>query len=269
MKKLSFILLAVLISACSKAPQAPSNLRAVDVQHNLVVLEWQDNSDNETEFVILRNYDQFDRTLRNFYTDSLIKPATDYRYTVRAVNKYGHSDSNPIELRTPERPAPPAPPDSLIANRDFTSIAITWRDNATTEKSYVLDVDGWTFELPANTTNWTHTNLDPNSTHTYIIWTRNNYGHSDSLKLTATTRGKFTATWNRSLDRKSVNNEIIPNGPAAGYELTVTAGDTAFVAYAGKDTSASFIVGAPFCATVRAYDDANNYSTHSDIVCKD
>ena len=268
-KHLTLILLALVFVACNfdKSPQAPSNLHAVNVQHNLVELEWLDNSDNETEFIIIRNYDQFDRTLRNFYVDTLVKPDTEYRYSVRAINANGFNDSDPITIKTKPLPLPPTTPDSLTISRDFTTIALTWADMADNESEYILDVDGWTFTLPKNSTNWTHTNLEPNSTHTYKLWARNAFGFSDTLLVTATTRGKFTVKWNAALDHKSVAGELVPNGPAAGYELTLQQNDSTWIAYSGSGTSCTVILPGPACATVRAYDSAGNYSLNSEQAC--
>ncbi len=270
MKKLIVTLLVALaFAACDKTPNAPSELRVLRLTHAVVEIEWRDNSNDESYFIIIRNHNQLDRTTRNFYADTTVQPDTDYRYTVRAVNRYGLSDSAPLELRTPAKPQPPAAPDSLIAIRDFTAVTLTWRDNADNESEYMLTIDGdWTFPVSANATNYTHTNLAPNSTHHYVIWARNGFGASDSLMATVTTRGAFAAYWNPALDRTTIAGQIVPNGNAAGYELFITCNDSSWLAYAGQDTFCRFVAPGPFCSTVRAYDHYNNVSQHSEQVCK-
>lgn len=272
MKKLNlFLLLGLVVFACNKSPQAPSNLQAISIAHNFIELSWQDNSNNESEFIIIRNYQQFDRTLVNSFVDTAVTPDTDYRYTIRAANKFGHNDSDPIEVRTPSLPVPPLAPDSLFAICDFNSISLRWRDNAATEKRYAMTINppDYCFDLPANADNYTHTNLEPNTTYTYTIWCKNSVGNSDSVHITATTRGKFRASWQHSMDYKIVGGERVENDMAAGYILTLFTNDSSWVAYDGPDTTCTLVVHAPVCGVVTAYDNNNNQGNASIKKCLD
>ncbi|HSC52258.1 MAG TPA: fibronectin type III domain-containing protein [Phnomibacter sp.] len=82
------------------APAAPSNLNAVATAHNKVVLNWTDNSNNETNFEITRSTSASGPfapvgsvgTGVTTYTDATgLSPNTRYFYKVRAIGQYGES----------------------------------------------------------------------------------------------------------------------------------------------------------------------------------
>ncbi len=91
-------------------PAAPSNLTATAVASNQVVLAWQDNSTNETGFIIERSSNggkswsqvgQIGTDITTF-TDTSVSARKTYLYRVRAFNSGGTSAaSNVIKVATP------------------------------------------------------------------------------------------------------------------------------------------------------------------------
>ncbi|UCH14225.1 MAG: fibronectin type III domain-containing protein [Bacteroidales bacterium] len=83
-------------------PVSPSSLSALQVTTNTVSLEWEDNSVNETGFVVERAIapDKYFRTIHvinantTSYTDNNLNPSTTYYYKVKAVNKAGKSNNS-------------------------------------------------------------------------------------------------------------------------------------------------------------------------------
>ncbi|MBS3820016.1 fibronectin type III domain-containing protein, partial [bacterium] len=86
---------------------------------------------------------------------------------------------------------PPAAPSDL----DATAIAcdqieLTWTDNSDNESGFEIErtTDGQTFTVSANTTSYTDTNLNENTTYSYRVRAYNDAGYSDySNEASATT----------------------------------------------------------------------------------
>jgi hypothetical protein len=97
-------------AACQSRPAAPSALTAVNGQgKGSVLLNWTDNSDNETNFLVERStsvaggYIQVGTVGANVrsYTDNTVFRKTTYYYRVRAANSGGRSSySNVTSVRT-------------------------------------------------------------------------------------------------------------------------------------------------------------------------
>jgi hypothetical protein len=97
-------------ASCQSRPAAPSSLTAVDGKgKGTVILNWTDNSDNETNFAVERStsvaggYIQIATLAANArtYTDNTVFRKTTYFYRVRAVNGGGTSGySNVTSLKT-------------------------------------------------------------------------------------------------------------------------------------------------------------------------
>jgi len=82
------------------APAAPSNLEAENLTPNLILLTWQDNSNNEFIFKIersqtsaTRGFIQIGTVTVNFplYVNTPVSPNSPYWYRVRAFNGFGNS----------------------------------------------------------------------------------------------------------------------------------------------------------------------------------
>lgn len=86
-------------------PSAPSNLRAAAVSMTQINLQWQDNSNNETEFLVeRRNLDgqtfaPIGTVPRNriSYPDTGLVHSTMYAYRVKALNEVGESEYSNID----------------------------------------------------------------------------------------------------------------------------------------------------------------------------
>ena len=89
-------------------PNAPTNLTATVITPTQVLLQWTDNSDNETGFKIERstdgtNFSQLDFVGANVttYTDNGVTPNTQYYYRVRATNAAGDSAYSNVATAQP------------------------------------------------------------------------------------------------------------------------------------------------------------------------
>jgi fibronectin type 3 domain-containing protein len=103
--------LSITQSGTSTAPAAPSNLSAIGAE-NKVNLNWTDNSNDETGFIIERKtgsggtYAPIFTTGANVtsYTDTNVTAGTQYFYRVRATNSGGDSSPSSEDSATPTAP---------------------------------------------------------------------------------------------------------------------------------------------------------------------
>lgn len=110
------ITLTLAASACGSGghggggggPAAPTNLRASLVSGG-AHLQWDDNSDDETEFVVMRramsatSYEAVATVPFNTvqYHDTAVTAGTTYLYHVMAMNEDGENASNEITFAVP------------------------------------------------------------------------------------------------------------------------------------------------------------------------
>jgi len=96
-------------------PLAPANLSAGTITQTSVVLNWTDNSQDETGFRIYQDDDSLTTTAANVttYTVENLIPATRYVFTVTAFNQNGESSGANLEVVTLS--------DSTTANSVFFS----------------------------------------------------------------------------------------------------------------------------------------------------
>jgi FtsP/CotA-like multicopper oxidase with cupredoxin domain len=158
------------------APNKPDTLAVVSVTGNgnnrTLTLSWNDNSINETSFLIQRTtdgttwtdvatipspLDQVNTTGTRMGADTAYNPNNTYLYRVVALNDVGYggqfmhlpltSTSDPLGV------FPPNAPTNLTATYQFPAaqagpqVSLTWRDNATNESGFVIEraVDGGAF----------------------------------------------------------------------------------------------------------------------------
>ena len=106
---------ALLLSACGSddaggtAPAAPSGLAAASLAGG-AHLTWTDNSDNETEFMVMRMKDGVDTAFQHIttlefnttqYHDAPLTSGATYRFMVTAMNDAGESESNEVTFAAP------------------------------------------------------------------------------------------------------------------------------------------------------------------------
>ncbi|MGZ5565463.1 MAG: S8 family serine peptidase, partial [Limisphaerales bacterium] len=128
---------------------SPSNLSATAISSDLISLSWQDNSTNETGFLIERALDnagtpgawmQIAAVGANVtnYSDSSVSPPNTYWYRVRAYYSFGHSFySNPAEAAVS---VPPAAPSALMAGYlTSNEVWLSWTDNSTNEAGFLIE----------------------------------------------------------------------------------------------------------------------------------
>jgi hypothetical protein len=109
-------------------PESPSNLKISERSTNYLSLNWQDNSTDESGFVIKRasapDFEFVDHKIVNandtFYVDKNLAPSTTYLYKLTAINNAGKSpESNKINAATMSLVESKRSKDGLIAYYNF------------------------------------------------------------------------------------------------------------------------------------------------------
>ena len=193
----------VTLSTAVTIPAAPTNLTAVANGPQQVTLNWQDNANNETGFIIRRavgggafvEIARLNTANPTSYVDMTVSPNTTYRYRVLAFNAAGISGiSNTPSVTTPGM-APATPSNLRVTTVAATSITIAWNDNSTNELGFYIErsTNGTTWNrigsVSANVTTFTSTGLRVNRTYWYRVQAQNAAGVSQySNIVNATTR---------------------------------------------------------------------------------
>ncbi len=172
-------------------PMAPSQLTAFEEMDGSVLLEWEDNSDNESVFRVERQHSGEFELVSNAtaeatsFIDTGIMPSTLYSYRLRAQNASGASAySNVATLMTSEDRRPDAPSNLRAAPLSSTEIRLTWQDNSDDETGFILEIlipPVWAeipFELPPDITKVIVAGLPPASTQSFRVRAVNAYGAS-------------------------------------------------------------------------------------------
>ncbi|NNM32458.1 MAG: fibronectin type III domain-containing protein [Gemmatimonadetes bacterium] len=168
------------------APAAPSQVAVEQISHTSVRVTWQDNSDDEDGFQLLRAEDggalqPVASTGADVESavDEDLTPLAPYQYAVASYHAGGQSVSRlPFSLTLTdqfEEQAPAAPSGFSISVVSQTVLQLTWVDEADDEDGYRLQGGPdpsfnrgsyETFDLPANTTSYRHedSRLEPPTT---------------------------------------------------------------------------------------------------------
>ena len=146
-------------AAVEPAPAVPTGLTATASAYNKIVLSWNDVSNNETGFEVVRSTSSTGTYLpigtapgnSSSYTDSGLTAAKTYFYKIRAVTASSESVFTSVaSAKTLSAPATPVAPTQLSATGGANnSITLTWQDNSTNESGFRVyrSTDGLTYSL--------------------------------------------------------------------------------------------------------------------------
>lgn len=192
-------------------PVSPTNLRA-RIDSGSVVLDWQDNSYNESGFEVfvggLAGPRTLERTVGVNSTHAIvdgIQSDVVLRMHVEAVNGAGRSEpSNTVTVTVTEGVSPPAAPANLTAvTRYRTSIQLEWTDSSNDESGfrvYRVSPDraaaSLVASLDADTTSFLDGPLTPERAYVYRVVAFNTGGESDAAgPATVETLEDFVGPW--------------------------------------------------------------------------
>ena len=214
------------------APQAPTNLTALNTGTLVNNVTWVDNSFDETGFELhytispSATYSLLATLPANTttYTHAGLNYTTTYCYKALATNSIGPSAfTNTDCATTPQQPAPNAPTSLAAANTGSLFNNVNWVDNSNDETGFEL----WyhdaspTFSLlatlPANTTIYTHTGLSYTTTYCYRANAVNAGGKSAFTNTDcATTPEEFVDETGLTKYGDNSTFQVYPN-PASGH----------------------------------------------------
>ncbi|MDE2976867.1 MAG: cadherin domain-containing protein, partial [Acidobacteriota bacterium] len=185
------------------APTGLTGTASVDGNAASVALQWNDNSSNETGFIVeyrTWNSDTWTTaaTLAAGVTATTLtglRQATRYVFRVMATRgSLANSDAAEWDVRTPGDGPPTGPAGSLkLTATGFTSILAEWSDNSISETGYAVELKtgssayGTAAELPANTTSFSITNLAAGTGYTVRVGAVNRHGTAWSAEQSTST----------------------------------------------------------------------------------
>ncbi len=214
MKKICVFIMSILLFCLTAAaawaetePSAPSSLKASAVSSSEIELTWEDNSDNETGFIIERKKSggsyiriaEVDEDVTS-YTNSGLSVNTKYYFRVRAYNDTGNSGySNEVSATTLD--VPPDGPSRLAAGTLSTSrIKLTWVDNSDNELGFKIErkKSGGSYtqiaEVDEDVTSYTNSGLQNNTEYYYRVRAYNSEGDSPYSNTASATTGNIPDT---------------------------------------------------------------------------
>jgi len=176
----------------SPVPAAPGNLTGWASSSNEVVLNWLDNSNNETSFRVER---QVNGTFQEIQTTganvtsarvSGLAAGTSYVFRVRAANASGYSAySNTATVTTsaPNATVPAAPTGLTARGTVAGAIQLTWTDKSNNETSFRIEkLNSGTYQevmvVGANVTTALVVGLNPGTSYSFRVRAANAAGYS-------------------------------------------------------------------------------------------
>ena len=163
----NYIEITIMTAAATEVPSAPANLTATVQSASSIALSWN-AVDGVRSYNIYRNGEKIaEGLITTSYTDEGLNPATEYVYTVKAVNSAGESDAS-NEARAITHPLPPDAPTGLVATaQSTTSIALLWNqvNDATSYNIYRNS----TKITSVTTLSYVDNNLTPNTQYCYVV----------------------------------------------------------------------------------------------------
>ncbi|MCL4299196.1 MAG: fibronectin type III domain-containing protein [Anaerolineae bacterium] len=180
-------------TAQPQIPNPPSNLTALALSQMQILLQWQDNSNNETGFKIeqaltsIGPWTQIATTPATSLAPAGLACNTTYYYRVRAYNGFGNSAYSNIANATtsPCTAQPPLAPSNLTATSvSKTQINLMWQDNSNSETGFKIERSpnstSWVqiAAVGPNVTSYANTGLTCDSTYFYRVQAYNASGNS-------------------------------------------------------------------------------------------
>ncbi len=175
-------------------PLAPSNLQLEAVSTCKVRVSWDDNSNNETGFVVY-----LDGKLASVVDENTIstefcagvKANSTHTISVQAKNEAGYSDVIKDTVTTKEITTPPnAPTDLKVVAIDNTSARLEWTDAAWNETEYDIYVNGdYKRTILADNTHVVITGLEAGTVYTFQVTAKNKIGSNTAKAVSASTKG--------------------------------------------------------------------------------
>lgn len=204
-------------------PFTPGGLVATKMSSSRIDLAWEDNSSNETGFIIQRSlnnsvYTQIATVSANStsYSNTDLDSNTTYYYRIRAYNLIGNSGYSNISSATTDDVAPAAPSGLTATTASSTRINLSWVDNSTNENSFIIQRsdNGTDFSqlttVGANITSYSDSGLTASTTYHYRVFARNSFGDSAfSLTAEATTH-ETSVSGAIIIDHNCINFSDIP-----------------------------------------------------------
>jgi titin len=225
-------------------PSVPEGLNGKLVDASVILLSWNDRSDNEYGFIlekslpdtmIFRESIALGQNVNMFRDTAWIKNSTFY-YRLRAYNNFGFSGYTPpvkvstgSSTLTNNNDLPPLAPAELKATLfETTGIRLSWLDMSVNEYGFIIERTGPNdptlikrFMTDQNTSGYTDTALLSGSAYRYRIMAYNSYGFSPDVPWveisTTNLKIKTTETETSNIPLPSDKSFMTDNA----YELTV------------------------------------------------
>ncbi len=213
-------------------PESPSNLSATaDSANRQIVLTWDDNSDNETGFVIEWNENGTWNTLLSVaadvttYTHSDLSDGT-YTYRVYAyLSGVGNSLPCDTAVGVISNTAPVAP-SNLTATLDGFNVTLTWQDNSENEEGFTIyqQIDEGSFFTQASTgpdvETWTINDLEPYKDYSFQVTAYNSNAESSASNTASVYVPQATCTVRLELESDMEDAFLQSGSPNVCYGET-------------------------------------------------
>ena len=180
-------------STSQPVPQAPSGLAVTAISTSELHLDWDDNSSDETGFIIERRsggsgaFSRIDSVGidTSQFTDSGLQAGSLYQYRIAAYNEGGVSAYSNIEGAQTIEHLPDPPANLNAVTQSAFSISLTWSDNSNNEDGFKIERSqafagpySVVYTAVYNTQYYLDQNLTPAASYYYRVTAYNSAGQS-------------------------------------------------------------------------------------------